>query len=33
MREHKAMNINVAVDDGRSERVVPRAPVVRNNFN
>jgi len=33
MRDHKVMSVNVAVDDGRSERIVPRAPVVRNNFN
>jgi serine protease Do len=33
MRDHKAVSVNVAVDDGRSERVVPRARVVKNNFN
>jgi len=33
MRDHKAMSVNVAVDDGRSERIAPRAPVVRNDFN
>ena len=33
VRDHKAMSVNVAVDDGRSERVVPRTRVVKNNFN
>src|SRR6202043_1178793 len=33
MREHKASGVNVSVDDGRSERIVPRARVVKNNFN
>ena len=33
MRDHKAVSVNVAVDDGRSERIVPRARVVKNNFN
>ena len=33
MREHRVMSVNVAVDDGRSERGAPRAPVVRNEFN
>ena len=33
MRDHKVMSVNVAVDDGRIERTMPRAPVVRNNFN
>ena len=33
MRDHKAMSFNIAVDDGRSERVVPRARVVKNNSN
>ena len=31
MRDHRAMSVNVAVDDGRSERIVPRTRVVRNN--
>ena len=33
MRDHKAMSFNIAVDDGRSERVVPRTRVVKNNSN
>ena len=33
MREHREMSVNIAVDDGRSERVVPRARVVKNNVN
>jgi serine protease Do len=33
MRDHRAVSVNVAVDDGRSERIVPRTRVVRNNFN
>jgi S1-C subfamily serine protease len=33
MRDHKVTSVNVAVDDGRPERIAPRAPVVRNNFN
>jgi serine protease Do len=33
IRDHKAVSVNVAVDDGRSERVVPRTRVVKNNFN
>jgi serine protease Do len=33
MRDHKAVSVNVAVDDGRSDRVVPRTRVVKNNFN
>ena len=32
-RDHKLMSITVAVDDGRSERIVPRARVVKNNSN
>lgn len=30
MREHKEMTINVTVEEGRPERVLPRARVVRN---
>jgi len=33
MRDHRAMNVNVTVDDGRSERIAPRTRVVRNNLN
>ena len=33
MRDHKAMSFNIAIDDGRSERVVPRTRVVKNNSN
>jgi serine protease Do len=33
MRDHRAVSVNVAVDDGRSERIVPRTHVVKNNFN
>jgi serine protease Do len=33
MRDHRAMSVNVTVDDGRSERIVPRTRVVKNNFN
>jgi len=33
MRDHRALSINVAVDDGRSERIVPRTRVVKNNLN
>ncbi len=33
MRDHREMTVNVTVDDGRSERVVPRARVVKNNLN
>jgi len=33
MRDHKPASVNVAVDDGRSERIVPRARVVKNNLN
>jgi len=33
VRDHKPVNVNVTVDDGRSERIVPRARVVRNDFN
>jgi serine protease Do len=33
MRDHKVMSLSVAVDDGRSERAVPRTRVVRNDLN
>jgi len=33
MRDHRVMTVNVTVDDGRSERIVPRVRVVRNDFN
>jgi serine protease Do len=33
MRDHKNVSVNVSVDEGRSERIVPRTRVVRNNFN
>lgn len=33
MRDHREMSVNVTVDDGRSERIVPRARVVKNNLN
>lgn len=33
MRDHRVTSVNVTVDDGRSERIVPRTRVVKNNFN
>lgn len=33
MRDHKELTVNVTVDDGRSERMIPRTRVIRNNFN
>ena len=33
MRDHRSMSLSVTVDDGRSERIVPRTRVVRNDFN
>ena len=33
VRERKETSVNVTVEDGRSERVIPRARVVRNNLN
>lgn len=32
-RDHKEMTVNVTVDDGSSERTIPRTRVIRNNFN
>ncbi|HYL39439.1 MAG TPA: PDZ domain-containing protein [Bryobacteraceae bacterium] len=32
MREHKSMTLNVTVEDGRSERVLPRARTVGNRL-
>lgn len=33
MRDHKPVSVNVAIDDGRSERIVPRTRAVKNNSN
>lgn len=33
IRDHKVMSVNVGVDDGRSERIIPRVRVVKNNLN
>jgi serine protease Do len=33
VRERREMTVSVTVEDGRSERIIPRARVVRNNFN
>jgi hypothetical protein len=30
MRDHKPVSVNVAVDEGRSERIAPRVRVVKS---